>query len=345
MKNINTNNENILILKEKDNNIISESRQFSNIVNELKGCKYFNENFELKKYIYSGSESKVFLIENKKWKNKLVLKYLINKPKKNMNELKIASKLKNKNIIILQGSFPQKEKNSQFFIMENANYGNLGIFHSQILKRSIIPETLLCFLTYQILKGLEYCHRCKIAHMDIKSQNIVIDECLNAKLIDFSISINYANKKPNDKIKLPPRGTAFYMSEEIINSKIIEYKDLNKVDAYALGVLLFTSAFGYYPYNLKYEDKDNYEIINEKLNGDLGIKNINNLSTYFIDFITKLLEKDINKRMSIYEAIRHPWIKGAEILLDEKENTYNAGSFLAKMITNNFKNFNDYIGK
>ena len=285
MKNINHNNENILILKEKDNNKISESSKFSDIVNELKECKFFNENFELKKYIYSGSESKVFLIENKKWKNKLVLKYVINKPKKIMNELKIASKLKNKNIILFQGYFPQKEKNSKCFIMENANYGNLRIFHSQTLKRSIIPETLLCFLTYQILNGLEYCHRCRIAHMDIKPQNIVIDEYLNAKLIDFSISINYANKNPNDKIKLPSRGTAFYMSEEIINSKIIEYKDLNKVDAYALGVLLFTSAFGYYPYNLKYEDKDNYEIINEKLNGELGIKNINNLSTYFIDFI------------------------------------------------------------
>jgi serine/threonine protein kinase len=179
--------------------------------------------------------------------------------------------------------------------------------------------------------------------LDIKSQNIVIDECLNAKLIDFSISINYANKKPNDKIKLPPRGTAFYMSEEIINSKIIEYKDLNKVDAYALGVLLFTSAFGYYPYNLKYEDKDNYEIINEKLNGDLGIKNINNLSTYFIDFITKLLEKDINKRMSIYEAARHPWIKGAEIIMKEKEKMYNISPFVVNLMTNNIKKFNDFL--
>ena len=41
--------------------------------------------------------------------------------------------------------------------------------------------------------------------------NIVIDEYLHAKLIDFSISINYIDNNMRDKIKLPFKGTKIYM--------------------------------------------------------------------------------------------------------------------------------------
>ena len=38
----------------------------------------------------------------------------------------------------------------------------------------------------------------KIAHLDIKPQNIIVDNTLNLKLIDFSISINYRNLKKSE---------------------------------------------------------------------------------------------------------------------------------------------------
>ena len=61
--------------------------------------------------------------------------------------------------------------------------------------------------------------------------------------------------------------------------------------------------------NLKRGDERDIAKIKEKIKGKLEIKNGNYFSSYFIDFISKLLENDINKRMSIYEAIEHPWIK------------------------------------
>ena len=96
---------------------------------------------------------------------------------------------------------------------------------------------------------------------------------------------------------------------------------------------------------MEYGDEQNFKLINEKINGDLKIDNKDNLSPFFIDFVTKLLEKDINKRMSIYEAIQHPWIKGAKILFDEKDNIYNVYSFFINLMTDNIKNFNDYTKK
>ena len=91
--------------------------------------------------------------------------------------------------------------------------------------------------------------------------------------------------------------------------------------------------------------KNNYKIINQKINCEYEIKKDKNLSSHFIDFISKLLNKDINKRMSIYEALRHHWIKGVQILLEEKEKIYNTNLFYINLTAGNIKEFNDYLGK
>jgi len=317
------------------------------IEEKMKSIKMF-ECFELKNYIDSGSESNVFKIQHKKTKKEYALKIIKQHKKKssNLKELQIASTLKHPKIIDLNGYFFPKKKdddNSQYIIMENGKYGNLRNFLLNVLKiKKCLSEAMICFFAYQILEGLNYCHRCKIAHMDIKPQNIVVDDYLNAKLIDFSISINYKNKNPNEKIMLPFKGTSFYMSPEVYNSDEIQYKDLNKVDLYALGVVLFNLAFGSYPYNLKNGDEDHEEIIKEKLKSKLEIKNERHFSSYFIDFISKLLESDINKRMSLNEAIHHPWIQGAKFLFEEKENMNNLSSFVTKLLTGTIIKFNEY---
>lgn len=63
----------------------------------------------------------------------------------------------------------------------------------------------------------------------------------------------------------------------------------------------------------------------------------------FKNFIRKCLEKDINKRYNIYEALNDPWIKGYQFIKNEKENLYNAGKFIIQLMVDNIKTFNDYV--
>ena len=42
--------------------------------------------------------------------------------------------------------------------------------------------------------------------------------------------------------------------------------------------------------------------------------------------------------------MNHYWIKGANILFDEKEKIDNNDIFLFNLINNQFKSFNDYVG-
>lgn len=313
------------------------------------------EDIELLNFNDSGGESYVYnvIIKNKRNNGKIIREkraimkaILFNKrEKENKIQSLIMSKLKNKNIIDLYGALKLKDDTFLLF-MEEAKFSHLRNFQRKTFKKLIFSESMICFLAAQILKGISYCHRCKIAHLDIKLQNIVIDECLNAKLIDFSISIFYGNKKKSEFISLPCRGTSFYMPKEVLKSERIKIKDISKVDLYSLGVVLYNLAFNCYPYNLKHGDEDKYEEILKKIeNNEIVFDNKMNYSSYFLDFLKQLLETDINKRISISEALNHYWIKGAEILMDEKEKCSNASIFISYLIVDHIKSFNEYLAK
>ena len=312
-----------------------------------------DEKLELQDYLESGGESNVYSVHIKfrnnpkeTKKKKFIMKVIIHNKREReyKREAIINAKLKNKGIIEFLGYSKIKEDESSYMILEEAKFGNLRNFQRNILKRPYLSESMLCYISYQVLSGLLYCHRCKIAHMDVKLQNIVVDEFLNFKLIDFSVSLNYQNKDLNDKVKLPFRGTNFYIPLEVLKSETIKFRDLNKIDLYSLGCVLYNLAFGRYAYGLSHGDEKDYDVIKKKVEeGELIFDKEAGLSEYFLDFLSKLLEKDINKRINIFEAMNHYWIKGANLLMQEKEKNYNISIFTSYLLTDHIECFNQYV--
>lgn len=329
----------------KSDNVIEERDYFLEIQKLVK--RFGGENFELGDYIGKGGESLVYTIKSKKAKNQLAFKYIIpnKKHKKHtkINEIDISSKLKNPNIIQVYYYFKSPEDNSEFIIMENADFGNLYQYKNK-LNLKIFSESLSNYFAQQILKALIYCHNNKIAHLDLKPENIVVNIYSDIKLIDFSLSMNYRGKNLNNKIKLYIGGTPLYMPLEVMEHRTIKYKDLNKIDSYSFGVILFYLSFGYYPYNLSHEDVDDYEIMEHKMSQKLEIDNsTHKFSNYYIDFLSKLLDNDINKRMSLYESMEHPWIKIGQVLNDERENISNKTNFITCLISDGVVKFNTFL--
>ena len=330
----------------------NENGPIKNELNELKlqieeefyRNKMAYENFELLEYIGKGKDTYVYKSMVKKTKKNVAMKIIsIKENKKNTNEVNIHSKLKHINIIDFYANFEIKKNELDCIIIDYCKLGNLIEFQNNLIKKNYLSETMLCFFVYQILDGLNYLHRNKIGHLDLKPQNIVVDEYLVIKIIDFTISLNYSKIK-STKIKLPRMGTSFFMAPEVLNSDIINVKDINKVDLYSLGVIIYFLAFGYFPFDLDKDDIKDYTKIYQKIKNELKIDNEDNYySPYFIDFIQKLLENDINKRIDINQALNHYWVKGAQILLDEKEKNFNASQFLSYLVADHIKNFDDYI--
>ncbi|CAM8995805.1 unnamed protein product [Rhodiola kirilowii] len=85
-----------------------------------------------------------------------------------------------------------------------------------------------------IAKGLSYLHedcRRKIVHLDIKPQNILLDEKFNAKVSDFGLS--KLIDKDQSNVMTQMRGTPGYLAPEWLNSVITE-----KVDVYSFGIVV-----------------------------------------------------------------------------------------------------------
>ena len=307
------------------------------------------EQIEISEYLGSGGESNVYKAKTKNTKQTCLLKIIINQNRnnKNLNELKNSRKLKHNNIINYLTNFPIIKNNTDSILMEFCLHGNLCNFLYNTLKRNYFSESFLCYITINVLKALKHCQINKIVHYDIKPDNIVINEYLNIKLIDFSESVDYSGYT-KEKIKLKFSGTGFYMAPEVIKEMVINLKDINKIDLYSLGILIYRFAYGYFPYSLNYEeDKKNYDnIYNKIMNNNVEFEKGNkDYSGLFKDFVKKLLEKDINKRISINESLEHPWVKASSILFDEKEKLYNMSNFLIELMLDNFYNFNKFLGK
>ena len=139
------------------------------------------------------------------------------------------------------------------------------------------------------------------------------------------------------------------MEKNYINLECLEKNKnlvckLEKENIFSLGVTLYNLAFGCYPYGLSNIKGDDYNQITEKLNNEpLEFPKNIEISKHFQNFLRKVLEKDYLKRYNTREALEDPWIKGWDIINEEKENTGILENFIIKLITDNIPKFKQYI--
>lgn len=84
-------------------------------------------------------------------------------------------------------------------------------------------------------EGLAYLHHGwngKIFHLDIKPQNILLDENFNARLADFGLS-KLMDRDQQNQVFTTMRGTPGYMAPEWSSATITE-----KVDVYSFGIVV-----------------------------------------------------------------------------------------------------------
>ena len=315
-------------------------------------CPLFLEKFELLDFLKNGSAGSVIkarpiLRGSKTPSNKLVaLKFLYNgKNKKGVqdhSEISLHGTLKHKNIPAIYGYY--KIADNSCIAMEMCLYGDIENFKKNVIKRVPISETLICYIFGGIVDAVYYLHtHNKIIHMDIKQQNILIDDYLNVKLTDFSVSINYKNLK---KIDLPMVGTCYYMSPEVLRKETINTSYASCIDVYSIGVLLYLLSFCDYPYKLREVDNKNYsQILKNIESNELVFPELNDNSVVFLDLLKNCLNKDIKKRFNIFQLRNHPFYQGYQIILNEKEKLYNAGKFVIDLMVDNILNFNKFIKK
>ena len=217
-----------------------------------------------------------------------------------------------------------------YIIMEYCSGGDLFSF---IKKRNfILKEEKVVVFMYKLCKAVYYVHSYGIAHRDIKPENVLLtseSEDADVRLLDFGLSKIVG---PNQKCT-EPYGTLTYCAPEIILDKPY----LKTVDSWSLGVMTYLMLSGSLPFSGKDEHEIAKNVVYSKVNFEKKPiwKEISNEAK---DFITKLLEKDLKKRIEMKEALEHPWFKKFNLQNEINDNNIavNKSFKKANSIQNDF---------
>ena len=209
-----------------------------------------------------------------KKKNVSIIKYNQEKNENANNQIKTKSsikKLKRMNTEILIYSNPIQNKDDIFIIINEDKE-----IQEELSKTKLIKNLSK--------KAKEYLY-------ELSKRSI--------KVIDFGEAIFMPQKK---KFINDIAGTINYLSPELLKGQMIK-----ELDEWACGVLMYYLLSGKFPFDGKTEDEIFNNIETQKLN--LDIPELKNISVDCKDLISKLLERDVTKRLSANKALEHNFFK------------------------------------
>ena len=139
-----------------------------------------------------------------------------------------------------------------------------------------------------------------IKHLSKKTKDYLYElSKRTVKVIDFGEAIFMPQKK---KLINDIAGTLNYLSPELIQGQMIK-----ELDEWSCGVLMYNLLSGKFPFDGKSEEEIFYNIETQKLN--LDIPELKNISKDCKDLISKLLERDVKKRIKAKKALEHSFFK------------------------------------
>ncbi len=170
-------------------------------------------------------------------------------------------------------------------------YAPNGALFSFIHPKSGLSEILALRFLYQTASGVQYLHSRKIVHRDIKPENILLDESFNIKICDFGWSCYLED----DQVRTTVCGTYEYMPPEIVNEKF----HTNKVDIWALGILLYEMIHGRAPFRATSLKEIKRQINSKEISLD------KNISEDTKDLLFSLLAPKLKDRYDIESLLKH----------------------------------------
>ncbi|XP_037021202.2 death-associated protein kinase 3 [Artibeus jamaicensis] len=213
-------------------------------------------------------------------------------------EVNILREIRHPNIITLHDIF--ENKTDVVLILELVSGGELFDFLAE--KESLTEDEATQFLK-QILDGVHYLHSKRIAHFDLKPENIMLlDKNVpnpRIKLIDFGIA---------HKIEAGNEFKNIFGTPEFVAPEIVNYEPLGlEADMWSIGVITYILLSGASPFlgETKQETLTNISAVNY----DFDEEYFSNTSELAKDFIRRLLVKDPKRRMTISQSLEHSWIK------------------------------------
>ncbi len=291
--------------------------------------------FSLHKKIGKGAYGVVFKAIDKKTKETVALKKLYGAfrddtdAQRTFREVMLLQELNgHENIIRLLNVIKAENDVDLYLVFE---YMEADLYN--VIRAGILQEVHKRFIIYQLLKSLKFIHSGDIIHRDLKPSNIFINSDCQIKIGDFGLARTLTNRVSFKPIITDYVATRWYRAPEMLMGSC---KYNKSIDMWSVGCILYEllSARPLFPgkstkhmFNLVLEvtglpDKNEfsdikkkYELLTDHYMFDKfprkSMKSLiggytRDLNTW--DFLSKLLVFNPEKRMTVEEALEHPYI-------------------------------------
>lgn len=219
------------------------------------------------------------------------------------------------------------EEDDKFYLIFEKMRGGPLLNHIQ--RRICFTEHEACLVVRDISNALKFLHDRGVAHRDLKPENILCtypDRVSPVKLCDLDLASKMTLHAPT-AITTPelqsPVGSAEFMAPEVVDAFVGEALSYDKrCDLWSLGVILYIMLCGYPPFygecdrddcgwdrGLPCQDcQDSLFARIQKGEYDFPEQDWAHISPRAKDLISHLLVKDVNRRSTVDDVLRHDWL-------------------------------------
>lgn len=223
-----------------------------------------------------------------------------------------------------------------YYVMEFKEMGDLLSLVDTFEEN--LPVKLVGFFYHQICKALLDIHQANIAHLDLKPENIVLDENLNIFLCDFGHSLDISKRMismyKSKKILNPQRleeltSKSFVGSDQYCAPEVHEFQnelneaqpdvsrvrqcldniDFFKCDVFGAGVVLFVQLHKTFPFGKAHTEDLHFRTMIEK--PQIYWKSfqcVRKVDQPFRDFFYQACETLNSKRANTKDLLEHSWL-------------------------------------
>jgi len=179
-----------------------------------------------------------------------------------------------------------------YLFMEYASGGDL---FSYVQRHGCLEEAKAKHFFRQAVEGLAHCHERRVAHHDVKLENMLLAPGQTLRLSDFGLS---QRLHPTDTIS-SFAGSPLYMAPEIFSLQAHD----ERVDVWSLGICLYVMVTGTFPFLANtYEDLEEQVLFDEA-------PVVCGLSEEVSSLLQGMLQKDPQQRLSLTQVKQHRWFK------------------------------------
>ena len=152
-----------------------------------------------------------------------------------------------------------------------------------------VDEQIASYVFRQVVDAVAYLHSQNVVHRDIKDENVILNEHLHARLIDFGSAAYMESGKVFDTFC----GTIEYCAPEVLEGNPYPGPEL---EVFSLGVTLYTLMCGENP----------FMDVEETIRG--GITILRDVSPACTELVMQILEPNPTHRITIPQLQHHPWL-------------------------------------